>query len=319
MKLLDLTDLTYRQETERTLLQFGAFSSYFDRHALDVYRRRSKVLAEYVGLVAVDRGSVVGHTVVLHLPYTAPEGVETVAGIATVTTATGSARRGIARALLTEAHRRERESGLRFAMLWTSSSWHAHRLYESLGYRDVYVPPLAVHRSRGPRPLPAGESLRPARPQDLAELEAAFDAYAVGRIGFVPRPPRVFRIAREAGDLTLENLLVYRRHGRIAGYAYVGRGSAHLSCGEMVAAPGDRVRLYWALERRSPGGVTVLGNTPVLDLEGRLRAQSYLVRGGAEWRSLMACSLDGGVPAGRLAAELGTGRPEFSCLSLDRF
>ena len=169
MKLLTFDELSDRQHTDRSLVQAAAFGGAFDRRRVEIWRRRTKVLADYVGIFAVDRGTVVGHAFVERIPYAFPGGTETITGIASVATRSDRARAGVARLVLEEIHRREREAGIRHAALWTNQSWGAHRLYEKLGYRDIHVPVLAVRASPGPARRPGrtrgapGAHLRPER------------------------------------------------------------------------------------------------------------------------------------------------------------
>ncbi len=318
MRTLTFDELPAALEAQRAALGLGAFSGYLDRRAVRAYRRRGLELSDYVGLFAVDGGRLLGQVVVLRLPYRARDGAETVAGIASVTTAPHARRRGVARGLLEEAHRREREAGARYALLWTSPSWYAHDLYESLGYRDVFVPPLALRASAGTRSLPRGESLRGANAGALEELEELHRTFSRDRTGFASRPAGFLRVEREAGR-DLEGLLVLRRRGRAVGYAVAARRSNHLACGELVAGPRDVPALLRALERVAPAGVLALGNTPVLDHAAELTRRGYAVRREAEWRSLMACPLAGAPSARTLRRELTTDDRAFLCMSLDRF
>jgi len=318
VRVVTLDELPVELEAARHALAHGAFSGALSREALAVYRRHDFELSDYVALFGVERGRLLGQVFVLRFPYRTRAGVEPVAGIAGVTTAVGAARRGVARRLLEEVHRREGAAGVRFALLWTSPSWHAHHLYERLGYRDVFVPPLAV-RLAGPAHLPAGPRLEHVTAADLPLLERLHREQAAGRTGFSDRPAAFLRVEREAGGLELASLRLLRRGGRPVGYALVQRRSHQLVCGELVARAGAAGALLRAVERESAGRTLVLGNTPVLDLAPELARRGYFVRPAAEWRSLMACRLGGARAAGGLAAELTTDARSFLCLGLDRF
>ena len=165
-------------------------------------RRRTSVFADYFGIFAVDAGTVVGQTFVLRIPYTFPHGTESISGIAGVATRLDHARTGVARRILEEVHRREREAGIGYSTLWTNRSWGAHRLYEKLRVRDVYAPPgaVGVPPARSPRP---GRTVRPGHRSDLEAIEELHSRYTEGRWGFTQRPPNFARspLRREISDL----------------------------------------------------------------------------------------------------------------------
>ncbi len=324
MRIVPYDDLPARADAPRAALQLSAFASFLDGRTVRRYRRHRYLLADYVGLFAVDHGEVVGQTYVLRLPYRTRSGLETISGIAGVTTRRDRSRRGIATAILEEVHRRERAHGSRFALLWTNRGWYAHGLYERLGYRDVYVPPIAVKpavpAARRPAAAAAGV-LRPEGFGHLAELERRYAESEEGSYGFAVRPARFLRMLQEGGHLERDALLTYRRRGRRLGYAYAtlsGRGQ-RLTCDELVAPYGELPGVVRALERRVPGGMLVLWYSPVRRLDRDLRRRGYLVRNAGSWYVMMAKSL--GEPAGgrALVRELGTDQAAFACMDGDRF
>lgn len=126
--------------------------SPFDRTFLRRARSLGIPFADYLGLVAVEGPEVLAQVMVGHYRLTTARGTEEFAGIENVVARPDALRRGLGTALLSEVHRREAESGHRWALLWTQRSWGAHRLYERLGYRDIYSPPTAIRppgRTRG--------------------------------------------------------------------------------------------------------------------------------------------------------------------------
>ncbi len=183
MRFLTYDELSPSTETDRMLIQLASFASVFPRRSIDLWRRRTKRFADYVGVFAEERGRLLGQTFVLRIPYTFRGGTEVVSGIAGVGTRPDRGRAGVARAILTEVHRREKEAGIRFSTLWTNRSWGAHDLYAKLGYQDVYSSPWVVH---GPsRAVPRKfKTVRPARRGELAELERFHAARLRAALGF---------------------------------------------------------------------------------------------------------------------------------------
>ncbi len=113
MRFRTYDELTPSMEVDRSLLHLAAFNGVFARRSVDIWRRRAKAFAEYVGLFAEERGRLVGQMFVLRIALTLPSGRETVTGIAGVGTRPDRGGTGVARRLLTEAHHREKEAGIR--------------------------------------------------------------------------------------------------------------------------------------------------------------------------------------------------------------
>ena len=319
MRIVPWDRLPRSLDPQRVALELAAFSGYVTRRTVGILRRRWPLLSDYVGLFALEEETVVGQLLIRRLPFRTAAGVERVAGIASVTTRFDAQRRGVARALVQEAHRREAAAGMRFALLWTNPSWYAHRLYEELGYRDVWSSPSAVRLLPRRRPSPRGLTLRPATPSELGGLEALHAEVARDDTGFSPRLRGFLREGHAAGYLDLEGLLVLRRRGERLGYAVVAKGHDLLRCGEIVAPRAAMPAMLDALEARASHGVLALGNTPVRALDAELRRRGYFVQGGQEWRALMAVALAGPLGPAELREELGVDRPTFRCMSLDRF
>jgi len=321
MQLRTFDELTPSQDVDRLLVHLSSLGGATNRRSVDLWRRRSDLYSDYAGIFAVEGGTVVGQTYVKRLPYTFRTGTEPISAIASVGTRPDLARTGIAGRILEEVHRRERAAGLRYAALWTNPSWGAHRLYEKLGYRDVYVFPWAV---RGPRPARgsgrAPRGIRPARDGDLAELERLHDRWAEGRLGFCRRPKRLLRTAAEAHEIDpASEIVVGGSGGRIAGYASLQANPYRLQCGELVATSASaRAGLLAELERRAKGLPVVVQGSPVVDAGAALRARGYRVL-PTGWWVFMAKDLEGPWDPRTAVETFATDDPRFLCLSGDRF
>ena len=166
MRILTYDELAPEMDPDRALIHLSAFGGVYPSRAVGLRRRRLKILPDYVGVFAVEAGRILGQVFVDRLPYAFRDGPGTISGIAAVGTRPDKGRAGIARLLLTEVHRREREAGIDFAALWTNRSWGAHSLYERLGYRDVYSSPWALHG-------PVGRRGARGRPKGIRQVESA--------------------------------------------------------------------------------------------------------------------------------------------------
>ena len=95
---------------------------------------------------AVEDDRVLGQVGVFRLPMISTEGKEEVGGVWAVSTHPNYAGRGIASALLEEAHNRMRGAGLRFSTLGTGRSGVSYKLYQRHGYVDMNVWATALTR-----------------------------------------------------------------------------------------------------------------------------------------------------------------------------
>lgn len=317
MKVLTFDELSPDQDRSRALVNLAAFGSVYDRARVEVYRRRLGCFSDYVGVFAVDGGKVLGQVFVLRLPYEFPDGPDVMSAIATVATRPDAGRRGIARRLLREAHRREREAGVRYASLWTNRSWGAHRLYEELGYRDIYATPWAV-RSPTSRQV-TKPPVRFATRTDLTAIERLHRQQARDRLGYRERPPGWLRVDVGLGyvDPTSE-LLVRYRNGKLAGYAHLDRSARRVICGEMVAISATVKRELAAGVGRTAGPLPwAFQHTLVTDDPQMFSGRAFV--NGVGWYVMMGCDLSREWTAEEAAAGFGTRDPRFICLAGDRF
>jgi ribosomal protein S18 acetylase RimI-like enzyme len=253
----------------------------------------------------VEQGRVLGQVFVLRIPYTFPDRTETVSGIAGVGTRPDRRRAGVAREILTEIHRREKEAGIRFSTLWTNRSWGAHALYEKLGYRDVYSSPRGV---------------RSARRSDLSDLEGLHSRQAEGRLGFLRNPNGYLSAAVATAELDPgKELIVARSEGRLRGYAHVETTPFRAICGELVATSlATRRSLISEVQRRARRRPFAFQHTPVTDSPKLFRGNGYSnVPTG--WYVFMASSLGQAWTPRTALSEFATDDPRFLCMSGDRF
>jgi len=186
-------------------------------------RRSGLPYSDYYAVYAVEDGRLIGRVETSWFPFTGPLGRQTVVGICDVLVRPTDGRKGGATALLAEVHRREAALGREWSFLWTHRTWGAHRLYERLGYADVYSPPLAIRavpRRDGPR-RPAPESWSTARRTEAPVLEGVLAEGTRGRMGFVPRSPGSFSARFRLGWRSPRNHRLLRSGSRVVGYAHV--------------------------------------------------------------------------------------------------
>ncbi|MFZ1022518.1 MAG: GNAT family N-acetyltransferase [Thermoplasmata archaeon] len=321
MRFLTYDELSSSMETDRTLLHLAAFGGVFPRRAIELWRRRAKTAADYVGLFAAEGDALLGQVFVLRIPYVFREQTDVITGIGAVATRPDQGRSGIARSLLIEVHRREREAGIRFSALWTNRTWGAHALYEKLGYRDVYSSPWVVHAGETSRgSAPRSRELRRARPADLAGIDRLHDRVATGRLGFCRRPAGFSRTAVLSGWIDpAKNLIVAGANRELLGYAHLDRSPQRVVCGELVASSTAVQRsLVGEVQRTARGLPFAFQHTVVTDAPELFHDSGYS-KAPRSWYGLMGNALGREWAPQDAIRQFATDDRRFLCLAGDRF
>ncbi len=276
--------------------------------------------APYYGVYAVDAGEILAKVEAVHPRFTFPPGAATtMLGLVDVFTRPDSLRRGLARQLLEEVHRREQRLGRPWSFLWTHASWGAHRLYEQLGYRDVYRPWTAVRRvpprsdSAATRPY----RLRAARRSDLPLVERLRHRAGRGRIGFTPAFPHLIPTVVGLGWRQPGDFRILERRRTAAGYALVLEKPTHVLASDIVVSAAMHAdAMIDELEALASDRWLALDLTTfVRDHAPRLRERGYRLSLTSH-RTLMAMRLGEGGPED--VREV-CGASNFMCVGLDRF
>ena len=317
MRIVELDDLPPSAEASVHLLDMTAGWGPLGFGTLKEIKGLGYPAADYVGLCAVESGKVVSMVRVLRIPFSATKGRETISAIQGVVTRRDRSRHGLARRLLDEVHRRERSVGSKFAILWTGHSLMAHSLYNSMGYLDLYTPPLAMRRA-GSRPAgPSGYELRKIKRGDARIVEGLHADSTRGRLGFTPRATRIFDWIFRLGFVKQEWLRLILRADEPVGYVEVQKNLGWVLSEEVVlrdpAMADDVVSL---LESEAGDGWLALRGTFVRDFHGALRGRRYSFSDHTYY-GLLGLPLAGGGP--RSLKALGAADPRFTCQLLDYF
>jgi GNAT superfamily N-acetyltransferase len=322
VETLDIEQLPVELNAQFTALGWSDHDPPLDLALIRKARDLGHPFAEYVGLVAGENGQVLSQIVVERLRLRTDTGLEAFSGITGVITRPDAMGRGLSTRLFEEVHRREAAHGLRLALLWTHRSWRAHRLYERLGYRDIYSPPTALRRiDRAPRPrLRTGYTIRRAKRSDAPLLESLLTASTRGRWGFTRRYPGSFRVRFALGWRAPRDHYIVNYRARPVGYFYATGGRYHLSAFEGAAiASGHLPALLDALEREAAGRWLTFGLTTfVNDVAPLLRERGYLTSPGSH-TTLMARGLDGAADRELRSLRRLVADPRFSCHRGDVF
>lgn len=142
---------------------------------------------------AVEDNMVLGQVGVFRLPMISTEGREDVGGVWAVSAHPQYVGRGVASALLEEAHTRMRAAGLRFSTLGTSRSGVAYRLYQKHGYVDMNVWATALARWETAH-QPTRLHVQPAGQGGFGLVETIFQNLAGAYLGFAWRHTPFIRL-----------------------------------------------------------------------------------------------------------------------------
>lgn len=173
---------------------------------------------------AVEDERVVGQVGVFRLPMISTEGREDVGGVWAVSTHPNYARRGMASALLDEAHTRMREAGLRFSTLGTDRSRVSHKLYQRHGYVDmnVWATTLAKWESAH---QPTHLCAQPLGSEGYDFVEKIFADLASEYLGFSWRHTP---FARLRDKVNLEDIWILWESNAVVGYVFAHKEKSML-------------------------------------------------------------------------------------------
>ena len=281
MKILDLDHLPKALDPQLGTLSVLNGDPPQDRAFIRRLRSMGFPAAEYYAVYAVEDHEIQSRVEVIRPPFTTRAGTRAVTGISDVSTRPDRIRRGLARSLLEEVHRRESARGQRWCLLWTHRSWGAHRLYEALGYRDIYSAPSAMRSipRSAPRPMPKGYRWTAGHRRDLGRMDRLFDRASKGRVGLVPRVPRTLATRCRLGWRVPENHRILALGRATVGYAHLATSLWHVGANEVVvASPEHAPAMLDALEQMARGRWLTLGTTTfVRDFDPMLRSRGYAV------------------------------------------
>ena len=194
MKILEYNDVDPLQVLNLSMLALNFPFTW--EHAAHI-RRTDPRPFPYLTIHAVEDDKVLGQLGVVRLPMISTEGREDVGGVRAVCTHPQQAGRGIASALLEDAHRRMRDAGLRFCTLGTDRYCGAHKLYRQHGYVDMNVWATALtrwgmaHQPTRLRAQPASQDGFGIVEKIFKDLSSEYLGFAWRHTPFAPLPDKV--------------------------------------------------------------------------------------------------------------------------------
>jgi GNAT superfamily N-acetyltransferase len=163
---------------------------------------------------AVEQDMVLGQVGIFRLPMISIDGREDVGGVWAVSTHPAHTRRGIASALLEEAHTRMRAAGLRYSTLGTNSYRLAYKLYQQHGYQDMQVNATAQAKWETAH-QPTRLLAQPLGGYDM--VERIFEDITKDYLGFAWRHMPFERLRQ----VNLTDIWGLQENGQTVGYALV--------------------------------------------------------------------------------------------------
>lgn len=231
MKILEYDDVDPLQILNLTLLALDF--PLTPEHAAHIRRTDPRPFPCFT-VNAIENGVVLGQVGVFRLPMISTEGREDVGGVWAVSTHPQHAGRGVASALLEEAHTRMRSAGMRFSTLGTSRSGIAYRLYQKHGYVDMNIWATAVARWETAH-QPTRLRAQPPGPAGFDFVETLFATIAGSYLGFAWRHSP---FARLRDKVNLDEIWVVWKNNAPVGYVFARQAHSLAQIDIQLLQPG---------------------------------------------------------------------------------
>jgi len=230
MKILEYNDVDPLQVLHLTMLALDF--PFTPEHAAQI-RRTDPRPFPCLTVNAVEGNKVLGQVGVFRLPMISTAGREDVGGVWAVSTHPAHSGRGVASALLDEAHSRMRDAGLRFSTLGTDRYRVAYKLYKQHGYEDMQVHATALTKWETAH-QPTRLRAKPLGPNGYEFVEELFKDIAQDYLGFAWRHSPFARLHR----VNLTDIWILQGNGRSIGYAFVHADQSVLKISNLTLKSG---------------------------------------------------------------------------------
>jgi hypothetical protein len=324
MKILTQNELPDKLDFQIQLLHLSANWSIFGLSEMSKARKLGYPTPDYCALYAIEGDEILSKIEAIRINYEFPTGKKILCGISGVVTRRDKARYGLARNLFEEVHRREKAIGTEFIILCTSRSNKAHELYSSLGYIDVYAPPIAIKKENNVKLTATSNSsalgLRQATIDDASLLHELHSKSAQGRLGFTQRYANYWRIWFGFGFDKPESYQIILSDGKPIGYAKFQDNNYWATSYEIVTLNDKIIEdvLNLIESKVSDGGWLVTGFTFASDNRGLLQRRGYEFL-DFPYNTMMAHPLEAKKEEKDLIHFFGIDDPRFVCQQGDFF
>ena len=234
MKILEYNDVNPLSVLHLTMLALDF--PFTPEHAAYIRRTDPRPFPCFT-VNAVEDDMLLGQVGVFRLPMISTEGREDVGGVWAVSTHPLHAGRGIASALLEEAHTRMRDTGLRFSTLGTNRYRTSYKLYQRHGYVDMNVwatalakwetahQPTRLRAERAQPPGAAPSASQSKGPEGFDFVEKIFENLASDYLGFAWR---YTPFARLRDKVNLNDIWILWENNAVVGYVFARRENSML-------------------------------------------------------------------------------------------
>jgi len=228
MEIVTYEEVDDIQMSELTLACFG--HTYSREHVSNMIKNDSRIPDWGGELYAVEDGKVIGTVGMLYPKVRTEDGIQEVGGIRNVCTRASESRKGTARRLLDEAHKRMLDRGVRFSFLMTSKALVAYRFYENLGYRDIYHHPTAFKKAE------KNESdIQLKKEKEPGYIRELHQENVEGLNGLVVREPDYWQAIQARGWPDNDKVRIAYEDNNKIGYALFSKKRKQLDCEELGA------------------------------------------------------------------------------------
>jgi GNAT superfamily N-acetyltransferase len=291
----------------------------FDFDQIKKAREAGLPTPDYDAVYALEGSEVLARVEVFRVDVETINGLETMTGISGVLTRRDKSRQGLSRQLFLDVHRREKEMGMRHSILWTQRHNKAHNLYESLGYRDIYGPVVALAKPKEKHEVKDTTiKIRDATTQDVHTIDSLNAKITKGRLGFSHRFKDFWNLwINIIGSDKASDFKLFTKQGddEPIGYAWFQQNAGWVRSNEVVVEP-QYSEVVGLLEQEAKGNWLALGGTFVLDNRNLLTTRGYAFS-DYSYSTLMGASLDDSDED--MVRLLGSNDPKFVCHNGDHF
>ncbi len=308
MKILEYNDVDPLQVLHLTMLALDF--PFTPEHAAHI-RRTDPRPFPFFTLDAVEDDMVLGQVGVFRLPMISTNGREDVGGVWAVATHPAHSGRGVASALLEEAHTRMREAGLRFSTLGTNRYRTAYKLYQQHGYEDMQVHATALAKWETAH-QPTRLCVQPVGLDGYEFVEKLFADIAQEYLGFTWRHTPFARLRM----VDLSDLWILKENGHPIGYAFVHTDQSMLKISNLTLKLGtDAAEAVAAVTAELKSSYVQVKITRPIEIAS-LRRTGYHVA-HPTWGAFMVKSLTPDVTVEDARRHFGIGTDRFLISWLD--
>ena len=308
MKILEYNDVDPLQVLHLT--QLALDFPFTPEHAIHISRTDPRPFPFFT-LNAVEDGIVLGQVGVFRLPMISTNGREDVGGVWAVATHPVHSGRGVASALLEEAHTRMRNAGLRFSTLGTNRYRTAYKLYLQHGYEDMQVHATALAKWETAH-QPTRLCVQPVGPDGYEFVEKLFGDIALEYLGFAWRHTPFARLRL----VDLSDLWILQENGHPIGYAIVHTDQSMLKISDLTLKLGaDAAEAVAAVTAKLKSSYVQVKITRPIEIASLRRAGYHVAH--PTWGAFMVKSLTPDVTVDDAHRLFGIGTDRFLISWLD--